>query len=162
MNQVKTLKTRDSAVAVLRKMGIEKANYSKFIAETDDGQFAVKITEAEKSLGKKSDQPMTPSVEDVKRAEKARKIFVEAVEEKKKKINKPPVKNTRRQPRRDVPQGKAAPEENQSQYIRRLIREGYTNQEVWVAFSREFDAPATSKYFPAWYRWKLRKAGEKV
>lgn len=163
MNQVKTLKTRDSAVTILRKLGIAKDKYSKFIVETDDGKWAVKITEAEKSLGKAAEPTVAkPTVAEVKKVEKARKEFARAVEEKRAKVNAKPVYNTKAQPRRDAPVEKAAPEENQSQFIRRLIREGYTNQEVWVAFAKAFDAPATSKYFPAWYRWKMKKSGEQV
>ena len=163
MSQVKTLKTRDSAVTILRNLGIAKNNYSKFIVETDDGKWAVKITEAEKSLGKAAGPTVTkPTVAEVKKVEEARKEFARAVEEKRAKVNAKPVYNTKAQPRRDAPVDKAAPEENQSQFIRRLIREGYTNQEVWVAFAKAFDAPATSKYFPAWYRWKMKKSGEQV
>lgn len=43
----KTYATRDSATALLKKMGVDKANYNLFISKTDGDKFVVNVSAAE-------------------------------------------------------------------------------------------------------------------
>lgn len=43
---MKTVKTRDSAVAMLRKLGVHKDDYKQFITKLEDGRFQVEVTKA--------------------------------------------------------------------------------------------------------------------
>lgn len=62
----KTFARRDSATALLRKMGIDKAKYGKFITEAD-GKFTVDVKAAEKSLKKPAAKAKKPTVSSVAR-----------------------------------------------------------------------------------------------
>lgn len=160
MNIVKTVQKRDSAVTILRKLGCPKTDYDTYITKTADGLFAVRVGDFEASIRESFGKPVTVSTEQVKKVEKARAALKTAVEAKKREVKKVEAKKAAAD--RTAPVAKASPDENQSQYIRRLIRAGYTNQQVWVAFAQAFNAGPNTKYFPSWYRWTMRKAGEKV
>lgn len=43
-----------------------------------------------------------------------------------------------------------------------LIREGKSNEEVWDVIQVEFNLPDKHRGYPAWYRSRLRRAGEDV
>lgn len=158
MNIIKTVQKRDSAVAILRKLGCAKTDYDAYITKTADGLFAVRVGDFEAGIKESIGKPV--SVDQVKKVEAARAALKAAVETKKKEVKKVAAKKAAAD--RVAPVDKASPDENQSQYIRRLIRAGYTNQQVWAAFSKAFNAGPNTKYFPSWYRWTMRKAGEAV
>jgi hypothetical protein len=45
---------------------------------------------------------------------------------------------------------------------RDLILSGKTNEEVWTVIAEQFNLDAKKRGYPAWYRFQLRKAGNKV
>jgi len=58
---VKIYKRRDSATAVLRKMGIKSSDYASFIEKMGDGRFACQIARAEMHLNPQTSTKITIS-----------------------------------------------------------------------------------------------------
>jgi hypothetical protein len=52
--------------------------------------------------------------------------------------------------------------ETATEAIRRMIRAGSSNAEIWEVVKKQFNLDDKKKYYPAWYRFDLRRKGEKV
>lgn len=137
---VRFVKTRDAATAILRKLGIKARDYAFFIEKTEGGRLAVQVAKAEMHLKQLAGNAAESGM--VRAPKTEQKPAPEAKAEKK--------------PR----QTKA--EETCSSVARDLIRAGKTNAEVWAVISVQFELDAKKRGYPAWYRFQLRKAGEKV
>jgi hypothetical protein len=160
MSIVKTVTRRDSATAILRKIGIKPRDYSLFIETTADDTFAVKVGAATahlESLAQPSDKTVVKELQ-VKelRAQLEEKIEKKAI--KAKRIQAYRNKLTVQCPVELVPtEGQSC-----SSYSAAIILAGHTNTEVWAALVEHFKLDDKKRGYPAWYRHHLRKAGHKV
>lgn len=133
---IRFVKTRDSATTILRKLGIKPRDYNFFIElDTAKNFFCVQVAKAEMHLKKLAGNA-------------AEAGMVRAPE------TEPAPKATKRGGKNDPSTCSAV--------ARTLIREGKTNEEVWNIIKVEFNLDDKKRGYPAWYRFQLRKAGEKV
>lgn len=137
---VRFVKTRDAATAILRKLGIKARDYAFFIEKLDDDRLAVQVAKAQMHLKQLAGNAAEAGV--VRAPKTEQKPAPEAKAEKKPRQTKT--------------------EETCSSVTRDLIRSGKTNAEVWAIISVQFELDAKKRGYPAWYRFQLRKAGEKV
>lgn len=142
MQTTKTVKTRDAATTILRKLGINSRDYNLFIDKTDAG-FIVNIRAA------------TDHVAQVE----AQKAAAQPAPKKQPKVKADEPTGKLNLPGRKITE-KPADKESVSGYCRRMIKAGYTNNEIFMAMQEHFDAPASKRYYPSWYRWELRKNEE--
>lgn len=129
----KVVKTRDSAVAVLRKLGVKKEDYSKFVTKVDGG-FRVEITKAKANIAK----PTKPEVVKPmgKRAKAAAaKAAKPALPPKEKKITVT-----------SVTEG--------------LIQSGKSNPDVWAVIKGQFKLSDDKRWYPSWFRSRLKRQGK--
>jgi hypothetical protein len=149
----KTYTTRDSATSLLRKLGIDKSDYGKFIkpaTHQDSAIFIVDITAAEQHLSGK------PSVA-VPAVPKKKPASVPTTPTDTKK----PLKGTTpRETKHDTTRrGKHDRGRTVSSVARELILQGLDNNAVFAKLVDEFKLDADKKYYPAWYRSELRGKG---
>lgn len=166
MNIVKTVARRDSATAILRKIGIKPRDYNAFIKETADEKFAVDVTAAEKHLK----NLLGPTEEEKAKAAEQAKLTAQALElrdQLKVVVTKARVAEKRvdayRKRKVDankvVNPVKIKPLEGErcKRYVYRLIDAGHSNIEIWEAIKREFNLDDKKRLYPAWYRWEKAK-----
>ncbi len=146
MQTTKTVKTRDSATTILRKLGVNSRDYNLFIDKTDAG-LIVNVRAATDHVAQVEAQKVSAQPA---RAEKPVKVKKEKPAEPEGKLNLPGRKINE----------KPGEKESVSGYCRRMIKLGYTNNEIFMAMQEHFDAPASKRYYPSWYRWELRKNEE--
>jgi hypothetical protein len=119
-----TVKTRDQATSILRKMGMKKENYNQFITkkivvstqsdvEGDEFKFIVNVKAAEKFL-RPPIQPLT--VKDKKKAAKEL-------------VAKPTVAS-----------------------VCRALFSTKMNAEIWAIIQPQFNLSDDKKWYPGWYR----------
>jgi hypothetical protein len=126
---VKFYARRDSATAVLRKMGIPARDYNAFIEVMSDGRFACHIARAEMHL----ESLKNPKPAETKAAKATRPAAAAAAAETK---------------RASI-----------SQLARALILAGKTNQEVWAELKQQFNLDDSKKHYPTWYRCEMKRRG---
>lgn len=143
MQTTKTVKTRDAAATILRKLGINSRDYNLFIDKTSAGHI-VNVRAAVEHLEALAKPKAEPKAKP--KAEPKAKAKAEG------KLNLPgrPVTH------------KPETDESISNYCRRLIKLGYTNNEIFMATQEHFGAPASHRYYPSWYRWDLRRQEAKA
>lgn len=132
---MKTFKRRDSATALLRKLGIKPENYNLFIS-LNGVDFFCDIVKAKQSLHAPPIKPLTAK-KSKKSTAKIKPVFIEA-------------------PSADM---------STRQYIRQLISSGYTNKQInnsLIKFKRLDLADKHKFYHPTYYRFKMRKEGFNV
>lgn len=143
----KSFTRRDSATSVLRKMGINSRDYNLFITVDAYGKFELNLDLAKSHAAKIAEQTApAKKVDEVKKpaVKSVRKAIAEALE-------------TKTQTATEVEKT-----ETVSQMARRLILAKHSNKEVWEALVATFQLDAKKRGYPAWYRFELRKQGEKV
>lgn len=160
----KTFATRDSATALLKKLGVPVTNYALFI-QIDEAagkkSFTVDIDfvkESLKDLGRSSNKASKTEVKDLK------KLFTEEPKAEKS-AKAPKTEKTEKAPKAEkVAKVKTAktPARTISSAAREYILAGLDNNTVFGKLVDEFKLDANKKYYPAWYRCELRKAGHKV
>lgn len=129
---VKIFKTRDSATAQLRKLGVQSCDYNFFIEKMADGHFACQVTKAKMHLESLKNPRPKP-------------ITAEAV-----KVGRHAADSEATKPKR----------RGVSSMARDLILAGKTNQEVWAAIKEAFNLDDSKKHYPSWYRCELKRAGK--
>lgn len=136
---------RDSATALLKKLGVDKADYNRFIV-IDGDTFTVdpsavglaKMAEATNAVarqvrGKASAQgPDIDETEALAASKPAKKV--KAVK------------------------AASASKRTVTSVAEAMIRAGKTNAEVWTAIQKEFNLDDAKRGYPAWYRRHLRVA----
>lgn len=164
MSIVKTVTRRDSATAILRKIGIKPRDYNLFIAEIDDGKFAVRVEDAEKHLK----ALVGPSEEEVAKQAALAKQAQELRAQLETKVKTTKVVKARKQAtvasrtvNNPITEG-PKDGESCSSYSRRMILAGHNNAELWAALVEHFNLDEKKRGYPAWYRFQMRKAGEQV
>ena len=162
--ETKVYTRRDSATAALKKIGVQKEDYSKFITKhtDDDGDlYEVDLVAAKASLDIQEEPALErravetpPPVErragmaDLVAAQSA---TAEALKETAKtlaSIKPAPARRPQRQAGRTV-----------SSVARELIVSGKSNDEVWKALKNEFKLDDGKKHYPAWYRSEAKRKG---
>lgn len=127
---MKTVKTRDSATTILRKIGINSREYNLFIEKTADG-FVVKDTEARKYICKE--------------------VIVDLITTK---------DVTIKPAEAEKPAPAAKPERlSISSMAEQLLLAGKTNAETWAVLKEKFKLGDDKKHYPSWYRSRLRRQG---
>lgn len=163
-NIIKTVTRRDSATAILRKLGIKPRDYNLFIAETADKQFAVKVGAAEKHLADlagPSEEELKLKAEQAAEVESLRTKLVRKVKSNKAdKASKEAFRDAQvvANPTSMVPTDK----ESLTSYAKRVILAGHTNAELWAALVEHFNTDDKKRGYPAYYRFVLRKEGHEV
>lgn len=162
MNIVKTFATRDSATGLLRKMGINKADYNKFISVTADDRFAVAVTAAEKHLGgdvKDEAAEQAAAAEKAQLQARAEELRTELKTKVKKAARRKEIITSRAKNWSTDNPVKVAPAKGQSQseYVISLIEAGHTNGEIFNALVEHYDADKSKRGYPAWYRGYMRR-----
>lgn len=156
---VKTVTRRDSATALLRKLGIKPRDYNLFIDVTADDTFAVKVGAAEKHL-----KDLTgPSPEELATKAKLEADVAAARTALAKKVGgqrrAEASKAAFRASQTPVTEVTTAPASGEScaAYARRLLEAGHSNAEMWVALVQHFNLDDKKRGYPAWYRWQWLK-----
>ena len=122
---------RDSATSILRKLGIPKEHYSQFITEVN-GKYDLNLSAATRFLNAPPDaKPSTvkPPIAKIR-------------------TNTPPPKVR-----------KAIVGTSISKFIRGMISDGKTNDEIWSVLSTDYGFDDSKKYYPGWYRCEMRRTG---
>lgn len=137
MSKEKYYTRRDSATAVLRKLGIPSSQYRNYISIAPDGRFICNIASAENFVQKligKSKRPIKTTQRI--RKERGQDVDGSPINPKKKKVTI-------------------------SGLCREKILDGLTNKEVFAAMTKEFGAGSTEgkEGYPSWYRCELKRKG---
>lgn len=147
MGNIKKYSKRDSATAFLRKNGVSKENYDKYIhqeaAPGEDAVYCVNVALLNEDLsgvekivsGPTMTRPQKPLVKKEK-------------SDKKEKTNKAKGRGV-----------VITTAHNVSNICREMIINGFTNEEVWDTIKDEFNLDDNKKYYPSWYRCELRRRG---
>lgn len=142
---------RDSATTALRKLGIDKADYHRFIdvLKDEDGTLFVVDTDAAKAHLKrrKTDKPA--------QTEAAKVAAVARVAPVKKHAPTPVAKRVAAKKGAQA----AANKRTVSAVARGLIADGKSNDEVWKLIKAEFKLDDAKKGYPAWYRAEMKRKG---
>ena len=174
MSQSKVYTRRDSAVAVLRKMGIDKESYSRFI-EPVDGGFKLNLKPAAKVVEepkvelppKKSESERQSIVRTRRDAATAdlRRMGIKK-EDYDRFIDKRPegfvVKLKLAQEYLESVKPRKSPVLKRvtcSGRCRELILEGKTNEQAWLIIQKEFNLNNDKKHYPSWYRSQMKRKG---
>lgn len=180
---MKAFARRDSATALLRKMGVAKTDYDKFITKKGD-KFIVNVKAAEDSTPPFDPTPaaelMQPAAKKTPKAAKpaATKEEKPAAKKATKSVAKPaaakeekPAAVKEEKPTKKAAKPKAelrkvtetpTPKEGKGAFIRRLISLGYTNAEIWADIVVRYELDEGKKYYPGWYRYDMRRQGFEV
>lgn len=138
--KVKTYSRRDSAVSVLRKIGIQARDYNLFITKSADGvSFICHFEEAEKHLADLKSKPSKKSV-----TNSTKPITLTPV----------PIKE-----RRESKERREKDKRTVSSVARTMVLDGCTNSEIWAILKEEFSLDDTKKGYPAWYRADAKRRG---
>lgn len=128
---MKTVKTRDSATTILRKIGVNNRDYGLFIKRLEDGRFEVDDAAArKKTAGEVINYLVATKDVELKPAP--------ATEAK-------PVKEKRH---------------TISSLAEELLLAGKSNPEVWTAIKERFKPGDDKKHYPSWFRSRLRRQGK--
>lgn len=147
---------RDSATAMLRKIGIKQRDYDYYIKTTDDGKFIVDIALAKKTMG---DLGITTKEE--LEVHKTIKTSIEVRQGVKIVDRSAGVGKLKVIDKRELPPPNTG--ESLTAYSCRMILDGYTNTELWMAMNQHFgEQPAKKRSYPRWYRRFLRNKGHDV
>ena len=172
---MKAFARRDSATALLRKMGVAKTDYDKFISKKGD-EFLVDVKAAEDSTPPFDPTPaaelMKPAAKKTSKAAKPAAVKEEKPAAKKttKSVAKPAATKEEK-PAKKAAKPKAelrkvtetpTPKEGKGAFIRRLISLGYTNAEIWADIVVRYELDEGKKYYPGWYRYDMRRQGFEV
>lgn len=130
---------RDSVTAILRKMGIDKEAYSKFIKVVDGGfQLNMKMEASEPAKPVKAKAPAAKK--SGKKSQPPVKVVYEEITE--------PSKAYRVDPN------------NITNTIKTLILDGKTNKEIWDIIQPSFKMEDNKRHYPAWYRSQMKRKGQ--
>ena len=126
---MKTYTRRDSVTAILRKMGIDKADYNNHIITNSDGTFSIK------------EQDSTPPWEEAPTVEAAPTVEPKSTK-------KMAAKAEPKEPCRTV-----------SSAAREHILAGHDNKKVFELLQSEFKLGDDKKSYPGWYRSEMKRKG---
>lgn len=143
---VRVYATRDSATAVLRRMGIGVGDYNKFMAKASDGSWDCYVLKAEQyliSLNHKSIAETgnltgrtraKPKASRAPETKKVSRLIISAETSKNSKISL-------------------------AEAMRQLVVAGKDNLEIFNELKDEYNLTNKQRGYPAWYRSDLRRRG---
>jgi hypothetical protein len=144
MSKSKLYARRDTVVAILRKMGVNKADYNNFISTPTSGTesgFYVDVVAAEASLKpvkKTQDKPKAKT------------------QDKPKAKAKPVVSDEHEEPA----ETRSTSGKSISKIIQGMILSGMSNQQIWDVMKQQYGLDDSKKYYPAWNRSEMRRSGK--
>lgn len=154
LTDVRIYKNRDSATAMLRKLGIAAVSYPKFFEKQEDGSYKVFVLKAEQSLLSAA----VPVVAAAEIANPKQDTFAdlegrEAIDER---------HATRRRQRiqaaRDGAVHRPLPDTvSVGAVIREMVRAGHTNAEIWAVVQPKFNIPDSRKWYVSWYKSDMKR-----
>lgn len=163
----KIFKTRDSATALLRKMGVDRTAYSKFIIDVNRNgatfyEVNVKCAEASltppaariSSASKKENKEVTTGHTSGK---KPAKLNVAKVDTLPKKFDWSTLGKTSYTP--PAPLKPKQTRVSISSVARDMVIAGKTDAEILVVLQRDWDLPDSKKHYPKWYRGDCIRKG---
>lgn len=157
MGTNKIYNRRDSATAVLRKMGFKAEDYNNHIHKNDDGTYT--LTLAEEKEAKSAEKFVEKRAVNKELAETATKLSKAAnhltkaattLDEAVHKVS------DAASPEIKVKTKKVGI----SSVARQLILDGLDNKEVWDVLKKQFNLYDNKKHYPAWYRSELKRGGK--
>src|SRR5512139_552547 len=149
---------RDSATAVLRKLGINPRDYNLFI-KTKGAEFHLDVGAAEAHLKPAEAKPAKPQV--------TKPAKPQVTKPTKPKVTKPkvtkPVQPAATQAQDDLLAG--MPSVSTTDYsayscaglCRKLIADGLDNAAVWEIIAKQFNLDDTKRHYPSWYRSQMKR-----
>lgn len=144
MSELKTVKTRDSAAAILRKMGVAKEMYGKLIRKLDDGRHQVDLTEAQANVAVKA----------------VKEVAAKTVKDLVSKAGKPKAKQAPKKPKAEKP---PRPKRvTVTSVTEDLILDGKSNPEVWAKIKEQFKLSDDKRWYPSWFRSRLKREGRLI
>jgi hypothetical protein len=139
---MKTVKTRDSATTILRKLGVNSRDYALFIGKNASGLFEVDVDKASAHLkAPDSGAPVEAPVV-IRDSGKAPIVSRTAVVQKMVDSTKPKEKKL-----------------SISGMAEQLLLAGKTNAETWTQLKERFKLGDDKKHYPSWFRSRLRRQG---
>ena len=126
----KTYTRRDSVTAILRKMGVDKAEYNNHIITNADGTFSIR------------EQDQTPPWEETPKTEAA------------------PAAESKKSTKTEAPKAEKEPRRTVSSAAREHILAGHDNKKVFELLKNEFNLDDNKKSYPGWYRSELKRKGQ--
>ena len=149
---MKSVKTRDSATSILRKLGINSRDYNLFIDKYEGG-FHVRISDAKKHVasGMLTDLIANKDVVVKPAATPEGELAKELAGNK----QLPPV--DKEKVAKLVSKVKR---QTISSLTEELIIAGKQNHEVWSAIKERFKLGDDKKHYPSWFRSRLRRQGK--
>lgn len=127
---MKTVKTRDSATTILRKLGVNSRDYNLFIEKTAAG-YVVAETKARASVVKEVVVDLLATKDVVDKA-----------------LTPAPVTPPAKTPKLSI-----------SGMAEQLLLAGKSNAETWAALKERFKLGDDKKHYPSWFRSRLRRQG---
>lgn len=142
------VKTRDTATAILRRLGLKPPAYTTFMKQLPDGQWEVDMKKIyDQGYG------ITPT-----KLVAAKTTAPKAV----KTVKAKPVKATKKTSAAKPVKTDKAPRISCSSVARELIKAGKTNEEVWKVIREQFKLSDDKRHYPTWYRSQLKREGKKA
>jgi hypothetical protein len=139
----KIVKTRDTATAVLRRLGIKPPAYNTFIELLPDNTWEVKMQKIyDQGYGIVPTPLAKPAPAKVEKPKAAKPPKAH------KKVATKVVKTKTEKPARI----------SCSSVARDLILAGKTNEEVWKVIKDQFKLSDDKRHYPTWYRCQLNRA----
>lgn len=147
---------RDSATAALRKLGIEKTDYHRFIdvLKDEDGTLFVVDVDAAKAFVARAAAPkvvVPVKLDPVGNSEAAKRTAAQ------KGSSKAITRST--SPKGGRPVAVKSATRSVSSVARALLAAGKTNEQVWAVIKAEFKLDDGKKGYPAWYRAEMLRKG---
>lgn len=173
MSKSKVYTVRDSATAALRKAGIDKALYSKYIKVVDGGFTIDSMAIIADELKSAMTEAVTTKTTAVKKAP-VKKVVAAKTPTKKAVATKAPTKKPATKPKKvptvvryeevkppKAPQKQRAPSTKVTvaSEIRRMVKLDKSNGEIWAVIQPQFDLPDSKKWYPSWYRSEMKRKG---
>lgn len=152
MSKSKLYARRDTVVAILRKMGINKADYNNFISTPTSGTesgFYVDVVAAEASLKPIKKTQSKPQAETQAKPKAKPKA-------KQKAKAKPVVSDEHEEPATT----RSTSGKSISKIIQGMILKGMSNQQIWDVMKQQYGLDDSKKYYPAWNRSEMRRSGK--
>jgi hypothetical protein len=167
-NTTKTFSSRSSATGALKKLGIQKEDYNRFIIKTSDGKLTVNVQaavnyiknlEAEALAAKNkatAPKPAAPKpAAPVSDKDQLKALAAKAKDKASKVAELAKTKDAEKK-------AKKSREGTVSDICRKFIIEDpkRSNADVWALLKKQFPTlPEEHKWYPAWYRSQLRRKG---
>jgi len=144
---VKVFATRSSATATLKKLGVQKDEYDRFISKVN-GKFSVDVPMAERHIKQLEAAVLAQQKPAEKSAEKPADMMQELA-----------AKGRAKAAAAELVKKDKAPRVSVSSVARELILAGKSNTEVFAALQKQFKLDDKKKSYPAWYRADMTRKG---